>query len=270
MGPVNELQGSRLKSLVYEKRFPLIVSLAANDPELARAAQEAGADAVKLHLNTVHEITGSRFGSWEEEREGILAVLAAVDLPVGVVPGQGDAMADERAFEEMAAAGVDFIDAPWFALPGAALRRSLQEGRPAVMAALSHADLVATAGLVADPANAGPAPNHVRALPVHHVPPLLPSVTRLPGIDLVEAAVAAPGEVGRPLTAATLVRYAQVCQDSRLPVIVPSQLVFSPQDLRVLAAVGVAGVLLGPLVIGRTVSEIGRQLPRFRQVRDSL
>lgn len=248
--------GSRLKSLVNERRFPLIVSLAANDPELARAAEEAGADAVKLHLNTVHEITGSRFGSWAEEKEGILAVLKAVHLPVGVVPGQRDTMTDSRSFEGMAAAGVDFIDAPWPALPAAVLTRNLQEGRPAIMAALSYADLVV------DQANASLTPSPLS--------PLLPSLTRLPGVDMVEAAVAAPGEVGRPLTAATLVRYAQVCQESRLPVFVPSQAVVSPQDLRLLAAVGVAGVLLGPLVIGRTASEISRQLPRFRQVRDSL
>lgn len=248
--------GSRLKSLVNEGRFPLIVSLAANDPELARAAEEAGADAVKLHLNTVHEITGSRFGSWAEEKEGILAVLKAVHLPVGVVPGQRDMMTDRCSFEGMAAAGVDFIDAPWSALPAAVLTRNLQEGRPAIMAALSYADLVV------DQANASLTPSPL--------PPLLPSLTRLPGVDMLEAAVAAPGEVGRPLTAATLVRYAQVCQKSRLPVFVPSQAVVSPQDLRLLAAVGVAGVLLGPLVIGRTASEISRQLPRFRQVRDSL
>ena len=48
--------------MLENPKMTLIMSLPKNDPALCRAAFEAGADAVKVHINVEHRASGSRFG----------------------------------------------------------------------------------------------------------------------------------------------------------------------------------------------------------------
>lgn len=227
--------------LAQSSRFPLIVSLAANSPELARAAAAGGADAVKVHLNTVHEITGSRFGSWSQEQESIRAVTEVVDgLAVGVVPGQTDPMASNEEFDQMAQVGVDFWDAPWASLPVRALELASQGG-PSVMAALAAADAEQ-----------------------------LPMLSAVPGVHLVEAAVVEPAQVGGRFRLGHLLRYLQVARAVSRPVFVPAQVNIEPDDLPLLRQIGVAGVILGPLVVGKTPEEVRTRVALYRVARDRM
>ncbi len=87
----------------------LIVSLPANSPELARAAAEGGADALKVHLHVRHGASGTQFGSLAEER-GSLEKILALGLPTGIVPGAGDRLPTREEMQALAAMGVDFFD----------------------------------------------------------------------------------------------------------------------------------------------------------------
>src|SRR5688572_14580367 len=78
---------SQLLPLLRQK-FILMVSLPKNDPKLARAAVESGAECLKVHINCHHYASGTTFHSWKEERSVIREVLAAVDVPVGIVTGE--------------------------------------------------------------------------------------------------------------------------------------------------------------------------------------
>src|SRR5574340_421796 len=89
------------------RRPALIVSLPANSPELAGAAAEGGADALKVHLHVRHEASGTRFGDLAAERANLEGILAT-ELPVGVVPGAGDDRPTPEEMRELAAMGVDF------------------------------------------------------------------------------------------------------------------------------------------------------------------
>jgi len=65
----------------------LLVSLPENDPETAIAVQEAGADAIKVHLNCHHRASGTHFGPWQSERQRIGDIPSILQIPVGIVPG---------------------------------------------------------------------------------------------------------------------------------------------------------------------------------------
>ncbi|MDF2797726.1 MAG: hypothetical protein K0R85_470 [Devosia sp.] len=67
--------------------FPVIVSLARHDLDLARAALDAGAGAIKVHLNAFHRASGTTFGSFTEERP-FLEALAKLGAPMLVMAGQ--------------------------------------------------------------------------------------------------------------------------------------------------------------------------------------
>ena len=63
--------------MLSEKRLTLIMSLPYNDPALCRAAFEAGADVVKVHINVEHRASGTHFGrlaeeSFNEDLEGVI------------------------------------------------------------------------------------------------------------------------------------------------------------------------------------------------------
>src|SRR5690606_8893275 len=68
-------------------RFPIIVSLARHDLDLAKAALDGGAYALKTHLNAYHRATGTTFGSFAEERP-FFEELAKLGCPLLVMAGQ--------------------------------------------------------------------------------------------------------------------------------------------------------------------------------------
>ena len=47
----------------------LVVSLPRNDVELATAAANAGANALKVHMNVAHRASGTHFGTYDYVRE---------------------------------------------------------------------------------------------------------------------------------------------------------------------------------------------------------
>lgn len=87
---------SRLASLLGKEPLTLIVKLPDNSAELARAAEEGGADAVCLPLS-------------EEEGE-IKEVIGSVNIPVGISMGENVVSETQiKAYQNM---GLDFIDIP--------------------------------------------------------------------------------------------------------------------------------------------------------------
>ena len=59
---------TRLYRALTDGTFPVIVSLARHDLDLAKAALDGGAFALKTHLNAFHRATGTTFASFAQER----------------------------------------------------------------------------------------------------------------------------------------------------------------------------------------------------------
>ncbi|MBM3463855.1 MAG: hypothetical protein FJX76_17300, partial [Armatimonadetes bacterium] len=181
-----------------EDRFAIMVSLPRNDVALARAAEEAGADAMKVHLNVHHHASGTHYGTWPQERDTILRIRDAVGIPLGVVPG-AEVIAEDHELAEMAAAGIDFWDCFLHHTPARLLRRS---DMTCMMAVNFQFPLERAA----------------------HVPAV--------GARVIEASIVPSEEYGAPLNARDLVNYRELCANAvPTPVMIPSQRKYTPQDV---------------------------------------
>ncbi|MHB8994241.1 MAG: hypothetical protein ACYC63_03215 [Armatimonadota bacterium] len=219
----------------------LLVSLPANDLDLAKAAVDGGAQGLKVHLNIVHAAAGLHFGSLDEEAATIEAIVG-LGLPVGVVPGDQQAMISPEELPRLAAMGVDFCDVYLGAMPA----WMLNAPPLGIMVALGAADIV--------------------------LPERLASVNRLPSVHMVEASVIAHDGYGAALSAADLCDYTAVVSALRveLPVIVPTQRRILPEDLPALAATGISGLLIGAIVTGTDAESIRQATARYAAALQSL
>lgn len=216
--------------------FTLIVSLPKNDVELAKAALDAGADALKVHIHVKHRASGTQFGSLAQELRAIEAICSLSDRPVGLVPGDRP-FAEPDELKQARDVGIDFVDAYIHHLPAYALGTSLT-----VMAALDYTFTQADAAILHE----------------------------LDFVDCIEASIVHPEGYGAPLNVADLVCYRQITAAGDKPVVVPSQRVLVPDELRYLAAVGVRGAVLGAIVTGATPGSLAQAVAAFRRSADAL
>jgi hypothetical protein len=236
-------EACRTLALLREPGPPaLLVSLPANQPELAAAAADAGAQGLKVHLNMQHGASGTRFGSLDDEAAAIAAVVA-VGLPVGIVPGDVTEAVDATDVQRLAEMGLDYVDLYLEAMPA----WLLQDCPLGLMAAVSHSDLsVAT---------------RLQAAAEH------------PAIQMIEASCVPHRGYGTALSAADVCDYTRVVEAAshrHKPVSVPTQRAISPSDLPVLAAAGVRAILIGAVVTGADASGVAATTRRFREALASL
>jgi L-alanine-DL-glutamate epimerase-like enolase superfamily enzyme len=211
------------------ERPGLIVSLPVNSPALARAAAEAGADALKVHINVRHEASGTAFGSLAEERDSLTRILA-VGLPTGIVPGAAGALPSPADMHELEAMGVDFFDLYDHDMP---LWLARWQGMTRAVAISQATPLEAAADLAAL------------------------------GFEMVEAAIIPCQGYGQPLSVADLAAYRRVRRATRLPIIVPTQRAIQPDDLPALLAIGMDAIMIGAIVTGQEPGSLGRATERF-------
>ena len=211
---------------------PIIVSLARHELDLARAAIDAGADAIKVHLNAFHRASGTRFGSYQQERP-FLEALARLGAPMLVMAGQETVptLDELNALADLGFEG--------FNVYGDHLQPHMLQSRLRPMPALSASSTDAD----------------IRRL------------SAIPGAVL-EASIMDFADYGTPLTAADIARYSQIAGLSTAPVIAPSQKKFTPADLPALRRSGMAAVLLGVIVTGQTPQEMQRCVSAFAKALD--
>ena len=206
--------------------WTLLVSLPRNDIELARAALRGGAQGLKVHINVEHFASGTRFGSWEQERD-VLAQIVEIardeGASVGVVPGANGNFASPEDFRGLAGIGIDYFDAYPSDCPAWAL---MQTELDVMMAAFHGYDLAEFAGL--------------QAL----------------GMTLCEASILGHDDYGKPLSAGDVAAYAALVKALDVPVIVPSQKKIEPHDVAALRKSGARGLLIGAIVTGRETETI--------------
>jgi len=215
------------------RRGLLIVSLPRNDAALARAAADAGADLLKVHINVHHRASGTRFGSFDDEEENLNEVLA-VGLPTGLVPGE-EAMVTPDELPRLRRFA--FLDAYITRLP----LFLYDTGVPVIP-----------------------------AIPHDYPPDALGALGALPG-EWLEAALVPPQGYGLDPVADDLVALARLGRLSRRRMIVPTQRKIRPDDLgRYFAIPEVWAVMIGAIVTGRTARGIARATEAFRRALDAL
>lgn len=218
----------RLLSLLA-KGPRLIVSLPQNSPELARAAADGGADALKVHINVRHEASGTEFGSLAEERGNLDEILGA-GLPTGIVPGVAASLPSREDMEELARMGIDFFDLYAHDMPTWMTRI---EGMTRTVAISDTTPVTAIGDL-----------------------------EKL-GFEMIEAAVVPHEGYGRPLSVADLMVYQQIRAATRLPIIVPTQRAIEPEEVATLTEIGIDAVMIGAIVTGRGPGSLRAATERF-------
>lgn len=219
-------------SLFETKKMVLIMSLPQNDPDLCRAAFDAGADAVKVHINVDHRASGTHFGTLREERDALETMLSHRAGPMGLVPG-GSPQAVMGDLREALSLPFSFYSVyahhmPWTRMP---------EDKVLMAACDSTYSLAEISGM----------PRYCGVL---------------------EASVIPGAEYGAPLTIRDLIKYRQITETVSVPVIVPTQRAIRPCETQVLAEAGVRAVMIGAIVTGKTRQEIISAIKAFRKAID--
>lgn len=216
---------NQLLTQLSSNDWTLLVSLPRNDVELAQAAFRGGAQGLKVHINVEHFASGTKFGSFEEEKanlQKIVQVAQEYSASVGIVPG-GSPFATRDEFSKLAQIGVDYFDA----YPAEAPAWVFEQDDLDIMLAAFH-------GATNDE---------------------LMSLEEL-GMTLCEASIIAHEGYGTPLSALDLARYHDLSQTISTPFIVPSQKMLLPEDQTLLQRAGARGVLIGAIVTGRDAVSI--------------
>ncbi|BAS27367.1 hypothetical protein [Limnochorda pilosa] len=225
---------SRFLETLQSGRFGLIVALPANSVAMARAAEEGGADAIKVHLNITHRATRRKFGSLEVERPVLEEILGAVRIPVGLVPAAEGA--DRAEITAAASMPFDFVDMFAHFMPGWLLQVGTWDR---MVAADASFDL-----------------------------DLLRGLGSMTGLHMAELALVPQEGYGEPLSVRDLARYAAAVEAFGKPAVIPSQRRLEPHDVPALRATGAAAVMIGVLSVGEEPAEIYEMTRAFRQVID--
>jgi len=228
---------SKFLDIIKTKPFSLIMSLPKNDTDLAKAAEEAGADAIKIHINVEHRASGTYFGPFEEEKNTIKSILDTVRIPAGIVPGAGK-VATKEEMMELYDMGIDFFDTYIENIPACMLELPREMAR--MYAPSYNFDLK-----------------------------LLPYLKNW-GADIVEASVMAPENYGRELRLSDLLLYQWICEEARIPVVIPTQLAIKPEEIKYLKHAGVKCIMIGAIVTGKEANTIYEAVKKFREAIDKL
>ncbi|MDQ2731359.1 MAG: hypothetical protein M3Y56_06850 [Armatimonadota bacterium] len=222
--------------LLEREVMTLAVSLPANDVALARAALAGGAEALKVHINVRHSATGIQFGSVEEERTNLEAILeTAGDTPVGIVTGhQTPLTRDEH--DLLQSMGFDFLNLHAHDIPVWAWLDDTFPKLVAVDESYTSDDLIAL---------------------------------NLLSPDGVEAAVIPNAGYGHALNVRDLARYQMLYDILDWPMVVPTQRQILPDEVPALDAIGVRGLTIGAVVTGMEADSIREATAAFRRAMDT-
>ena len=220
---------------VQGSRFSLMVSIPRNHPDMGKAAEEGGADAIKMHIYTKHPASQHLFGSLQKERKNLEKVLSAVHLPVGIVPG-AEKLAALEEMRELEKMGIDFYDLFAHHLPLDYL--SLELGR---MVCLDSRYSPEQAKRIASG-----------------------------GVDLFESSMIPHEGYGKPVCFADLAAWKALVEGLSVPVMVSTQRKIKPEEIEYLYEIGIKGIVIGVVVTGETVKEVYEITKLFRKAIERL
>ncbi len=225
--------------MVTQKPFSLIVSLPSNCLDLAQAALDGGADAVKVHCNVWHRASGHTFGTFKENQSFLQELVKLCgNVPVGLVPGAEEAFITNEERLEAEKLGLGFFS-------------SYIHHLPSYMMESKHLTKMVAIG--------------------HSFPfPLLDTVTSSP-IDVLECSIQ-PGEAyGSSLNYGDVLQYQHLATHVKQPTVIPTQKRILPGEVKHLYEAGCKAVMIGAIVMGKepTPSSVKASTLSYRNAIDS-
>lgn len=203
-----------LAKVMNNNKFTLVVSLPKNDLHLVEEALNAGADAVKVHLNVHHFASGVQYGSFSKEKEFLNEAIKLVkqkDKLLGVVPGDGGEFASHEELKTMGEMGVDFMSTYIEYAPVHMLKEDLYD----LCGAIGPNDFKFTKELCGL------------------------------GADIVEASIINQDDYRKDLSILDLSKYSHIVCSSDKPVLIPTQKNIKASEVGKLIDVGCKGIMIG-------------------------
>lgn len=210
----------------------LIMSLPGNDPNLALAAMQGGADVLKVHIRVHHAASGTHFGTLEEERDRLEQIIATFPGPVGIVAG-AETPATPGEMAELRRMGIDFFDLYASHMPAWMWRVTGMAKAVALETSYTIHQAIALENL---------------------------------GADLLEAAIIPHEGYGKPLTVADLAAYRDLHDTVDIPIIVPTQRAIRAEEATLITGeCGIQGLMIGAIVTGTTAREIEASVRMYKK-----
>lgn len=223
-----------LKIMLDKNKMSLIVSLPENNSALAHSALQAGADALKMHVNVSHWASGNQFHSTETYQDQFLAIKENFSGPLGIVPGGSLEAIQKSELEKLSALGFTYYSIYGHHLPAWMLELDTFEKTFAINGEY-------TVGKV-----------------------------KKFGITAIEASIIQSSEYGSPLTFKDIMAYSTIVEKTDVPIIVPSQRLLLPEDIPAFYKAGVKAVMLGAVTIGKSEGSMEKAVSAFRNAIDRL
>ncbi|MBS5937042.1 hypothetical protein [Clostridium sp.] len=220
-----------------EKKLTLIVSLPANDVELAKAAIEAGADMVKIHLNVEHRASKTRFGSLQEELENVKAIRNLCNthnISLGIVAG-GHNEIPMSEIDGIMENGFEFISLYDKHMNPLIMKKDIYK----MVAIDDNYDIE------------------------------LVKVYDSLSIDILECSIMDPKTYGEPLTVREILQYKSIRNSTNTPIVIPTQRKITPEQSLILQEIGINGIMIGAIVTGKTKESIYKSTLEFRETIDN-
>lgn len=220
-----------------EKKLTLIVSLPANDVELAKAAIEAGADMVKIHLNVEHRASKTRFGSLQEELENVKAIRNLCNthnISLGIVAG-GHNEIPMSEIDGIMENGFEFISLYDKHMNPLIIKKDIYK----MVAIDDNYDIE------------------------------LVKVYDSLSIDILECSIMDPKTYGEPLTVREILQYKSIRNSTNTPIVIPTQRKITPEQSLILQEIGINGIMIGAIVTGKTKESIYKSTLEFRKTIDN-
>jgi hypothetical protein len=220
-----------LSGLLHSRKMSLIASLPANDPALARAAVDAGADSIKVHIGHAHHASGRSFGTLAQEISQLKEIIKiSGERPVGIVPGvDPDGISSD--LPELFDLGFTYL--------------SIYAHHAPIAAFLGKFEMMLACG-------EGYAPEELA---------MFPKI----GAHAVDASFLPHESYGTAPTARDLLQFAHLARTTGLPIVAPTQRRIRPQDVPGYARADVRAIMIGAIVTGNTPDSFYEATKAFRE-----
>ncbi|WP_284141048.1 MULTISPECIES: hypothetical protein [unclassified Virgibacillus] len=226
-----------LNDFLLSKEMPIIVSLPENRVDLAEAAINAGADALKFHINVSHRASGNEFKGLDSYIDVFTEIRKIYNGPLGIVISD-----DINKVNQVDIAKLKEVGFSYFSLYAKDITSNL----------LLQNDLEKTVA-VDDQFD----PFRVKAIEQFD-------------IKAVELSVVKKENYGKPLNFTDMVLYENYRKNTDLPLIIPSQKKLVPADMDILKQIGINAVMLGAVTVGTTVESIYQAVSEFNEYNSKL
>ncbi len=206
------------------------MSLPENRMDLAQAAIDAGADALKFHINVSHRASGNDFKDVQDYEEMFKEVRITFNGPIGIVLGDEIDKVLTANTTKLKELGFNYYSLYAKDIGSKMLLQSDLECTVAVDDKFCHEWIGGIESF---------------------------------NIQAVELSIVKKEDYGKPLNFEDLISYKSYREKTKLPLVVPSQKKIVPEDLIILQEIGINAVMLGAVTIGHTVESIFETVSRF-------